>query len=172
MHLKHLLIVSLVVMLIGACGPERSTPAVGDALTHYHGMPLPTPDDPVARQEHPPAWLVVGDQVTAGMYLNEGRSEASVDWSLLPRVTLPPGVAPVVVLGESDIRSAGVWTFDLSNDDASCQALAATRTSQEPATYTLAPLTATTPQVLQVAADYVHIKSVSYGWEVWVQAPD
>jgi hypothetical protein len=85
-------------------------------------------------------------------------------------VTLPAGVEPVVVVGEAAIRSMGVWTWDRSAMDATWQAVAVTRTAHDPATYTLAPLTATTPQVLQVGMDYAHHKSLTYGWQVQVAA--
>ncbi len=66
------------------------------------------------------------------------------------------------------MRSMGVWTLDLSDTDATWQGVAATRTADNPATYTLAPLTATAPQVLQVGMDYAHHKSLTYGWRVQV----
>ncbi len=172
MHVKYVLIVVGVAILLGACGTEQTASAVGDNLTHYHGMPLPTPDDPAAWQTHPAAWLVVGDQITAGMYLNVGRAEAGADWSRLPLVMLPPGVEPSVVVGEATIRSMGVWTFDRAAANATWQHVAATRTGHEPAMYTIAPLTATTPQVLQVGIDYAHRKSLTYGWQVQVAAAD
>ncbi len=168
MHRTPFLIAAVVALLLGACGTKPAAPAGADRLTHYHGTPLPTPDDPAAWQTHPAAWLVVGDQVTAGMYLNVGRAEAGADWSQLPQVTLPAGAEPVVVLGDAAIRSMGVWTWDLSATAATWQGVAATRTADNPATYTLAPLTATAPQVLQVGADYAHHKSLTYGWRVQV----
>ncbi len=80
MHRTPFLIAAIVALLLGACGTTTgSAPAGADRLTHYHGTPLPTPDDPAAWQTHPAAWLVVGDQVTAGMYLNVGRAEAGAD---------------------------------------------------------------------------------------------
>jgi hypothetical protein len=170
MFRKPVLLVGAVVLLLATCGRTQTAPAPQDRLTHYHGTPLPTPDDPAAWQAHPAAWLVVGDQVTAGMYLNVGRAEAGADWAQLPHVTLPPGVDPILVLGEAAIRSAGVWTWDHSDTAATWQTVAVTRTAHDPATYTLAPLTATTPQVLQVGMDYAHHKSLTYGWQVQVAA--
>jgi hypothetical protein len=66
----------------------------------------------------------------------------------------------------------GVWTFDRAATNATWQPVAATHTAHDPATYTLAPLTATTPQVLQVGMDYAHRPSVTYGWQVQVAAAD
>jgi len=125
---------------------------------------LPTPDDPLAWPTYPVAWLVVGDHITAG----DGRAEGGPDWSLLPPVTLPPGVEPVMVVGATPIRDIGFWTFDLSRDAATWEPLAATRLPNELAAYTLVPLTTPAPQVLQVGVDYAHSKGVSYGWQVQV----
>ncbi len=163
---RTLLLLPILALLLAACGGKQTAPAMEDRLTHYHTTPLPTPDDPAAWPTHPAAWLVVGEHVTAGMYLNVGRAEAGADWSQLPQVMLPPGVEPVVVVGEAAIRSMGMWTWDLSDMDATWQPVAATRTGHDPATYTLAPLTAPTPQVLQVGMDYAHHKSLTYGWQV------
>jgi len=172
MHVKYVLIVVGSAILLATCGTGRAAPAPDDRITQYHGTPLPTPDDPAAWPTHPAAWLVVGDQITAGMYLNVGRAEAGADWSRLPLVTLPPGVEPSVVVGEATIRSMGVWTFDLTAANATWQPVAATRTGHEPAIYTLAPLIAPAPHVLQVGIDYAHRKSLTYGWQVQVAAAD
>ncbi len=172
MSLKQFVIAAVCMIFLMACGMEQAAPTNADRITHYHGTPLPTPDDPVAWQAYPAAWLVVGDQITAGMYLTDGRAQGGADWSLLPLVTLPEGVEPVVVVGDAAIRSAGVWTFDLAAANATWQPVAATRTGHEPATYTLAPLTATVPQVLQIGVDYAEIKGVSYGWQVQVETVD
>ncbi len=74
-----------------------------------------------------------------------------------------------MVVGDAAIRSMGVWTWDRAAADASWQPVVAIRTGHDPAAYTLAPLTATGPQVLQIGVDYAEIKGVSYGWQVQVE---
>lgn len=143
-----------------------------DLVTTYRGSVLPSPrgKNGEMRNYYPPAWLVVSEQHVPGMYLSFGSGEYVPDVNSMPVVAVPSGAEPTVVIGAGSIMEFTPTVIDWNKQQGGTyQRLVATPDGNEPTAFTLAPITAATPQRLDVFVQFQNVETVSYGWKVVFQ---
>lgn len=146
-----------------------------DLVTTYQGSVLPSPsgENGKVRNYYPPAWLIVGEQHVPGMYLSFGGGEYLPDVSSMPIVEIPHDVEPVVVVGAGSIMECTPTVIDWTKQQGGTyQRLVSTPNLNEPTAFTLAPITAATPQRLDVFVQFRNLETVSYGWKLVPQSSE
>jgi hypothetical protein len=120
-------------------------------VTTYQGQPLPTPDGG-EKQSPPPAWLVVGDQITPATFGSANQLEAPPPELMdqVATVDLSSKITPVIIVGAGPIEEFWVGVRPWGDYTAQSTTLTASQQNDQPTAFTLEPISNTRDQVLHV----------------------
>ncbi len=149
--------------------PATVTPIV---VTTYQGQTLPVQPRTDGDNYPPPAWLVVGDQVTQGTAISYGNADGGPPETTahLATATVLAGAVPVLIIGAGPLEELQVAIRRWNGKDT---AVSTTPDPLHPTIFTLEPINASGRHVMSVRIQLAKGVGgdVLYAWRLDMQNP-